>query len=70
MIIQKARDIYSAMYCYKDWVACSAVLVGRGQYDRFMHLHLQLLLQSAQVMKQARNEAILEGLWGFFCEIS
>ena len=65
MIIQKASDIHR----YMLGSICSVGLVGRGWCGQFMSPHGELTLRTAQVIKRARNEAILEGLWSFFCKL-
>ena len=62
MIIHKASEIQRYMF----GSIRSVGLVGQGWCDRFMGRHGKLTLRTAQVIKQARNEAILEVLQSFF----
>ena len=65
MIIQKDSEIRRYMFGSMH----SFGLVSRGWCDRFMSRHNKLTLIMAQVIKGARNEASLEGLWSFFWEL-
>ena len=64
MIIHKASEIQRYMF----GSIRSAGSVCQGWCDRFMSRHGKLTLRTAQVIKQARNKAILEGLQSFFRE--
>ena len=65
MLIHKAQEIHCLVYGSMN----SVVLVSCGWCNWFMNWHLELTLRSALVIKQERNEAILEGLQIFFWEI-
>ena len=65
MIIQKASEIHRYMFSSMHSVGS----VGWVWCDQFMSRHGELTLGTAQVIKQARNGASLEGMWSFFCEL-
>ena len=65
MIIKKAQEIHWYMFGFMRSVGS----VGCGWCYQFMVQQRKLTLRMAQVIKRARNEASLEGLGRFFCEL-
>ena len=65
MVTQKAYEIHRYMFGSMRSVG----LVCWGWCDLFMSRHGKLTLRTAQVIKRAGNNASLEGLRSFFCNL-
>ena len=65
MIIQKDSEIHHYMFDSMRSVGS----VGQGWCGQFMSRHGELTLRTTQVIKQAMNEASLEGLQKLFCHL-
>ena len=65
ILIHKAQEVHCLMYGSIQNVE----YMGHGWWYRLMNWHRELKLRSAQVIKQARNKASLEGLQSLFCEL-
>ena len=70
ILIQDNQEIYHTIYAFTKSVTGSVGLMIWGWCYLIMGWYPQLSHRSAQFIKQARNDSILEGMWGFFFELT